>query len=207
MPYTPGSVAVRTRFRLRLAGTTAVLAVVAACSASSGAGKPIGAASTATGAVPTTANSSTSVPEPTTTSLDSTKAAILAAYRGMWTTNDAAFRHYPINYSDPSLANYMMGDELKQIQASLTDLAFASEYLTGPPTDTSMAIVTQLRGTLAVVSDCDFDRSTIMNGRTNQVVKPASTQRDLINAELELAGSVWKVTEFSNVSVGCTTAN
>jgi hypothetical protein len=73
--------------------------------------------------------------------------------------------------------------------------------------DTSRAIVKELDGTLAVVSDCDFDGSITMDGRTKQVVSPAVSQRALVNAKVELIDGVWRVTEFNNVRVGCEAAS
>ena len=125
----------------------------------------------------------------------------------MWSDSDAVVRHYPVNVFDPTLANHMAGAELTQYENYLTGLKFQNEYVQGPPTDTSRAIVKQIVGTAAVVSDCDFDASVVVNGRTNQIVKPAGTQRTLVNAKVELTGGVWKVTEFNNVSVGCVTAS
>jgi hypothetical protein len=112
-----------------------------------------------------------------------------------------------VNESDPVLNEHLGGDELKQVQNTATGLKFQSEYLAGPPLDTSGAIVKQLVGAAAVVADCNIDQSVLMNGRTNQVVKPATAPRQLVNAKVELSGGVWKVTELSNVGVTCTSAS
>ena len=175
-----------------------------ACTSSGGGVKPIAAGGPSTTAA---ISSSTLAPVPTTTAVDAKKAAILAAYRAMWTDSDEVVRHYPINDVDARLENHMAGEALGQFKTFLTGLKFKNQYAIGPPTDTSRAIVKQLVGTVAVVADCDFDGAILMNGRTNQIVKPAGTQRDLVNAKVEIVEGAWKVTLFTNVSVGCVTAS
>jgi hypothetical protein len=191
--------------RARLVLTVGAVLVATACSSGSGA-KPIGAPSPTSTTVSGPSSSTSSVDPPTTT-IDPTDAAILAAYRGMWTDSDAVAHHFPINVFDPILGDHIAGAELTQIQNFLTSLKVQGQYAIGPPIDTSRAIVKQLVGTAAVVSDCAFDGSVIVSGLTNQVVKPATTQRALVNAKVELIDGVWKVTELNNVSVGCTTAS
>jgi hypothetical protein len=148
----------------------------------------------------------TSAPNPTSTTLDLTDAAVLTAYRRGWLDISTVEGHFPVNQLDPILSDNIAGDELQRVQLYAAKLHSEKEYLAGLEPDTRGAIVTQLFGTNAVVADCNIDRSTLRNGLTNQVVSPASGQRTLVNAEVQLIGGVWKMTEFSNVGVTCANA-
>ena len=65
----------------------------------------------------------------------------------------------------------------------------------------------QLVGSAAVVADCNIDRSVLMNGKTNQVVTPATGELSLANAKVERIDGTWKMTQFSNVGKTCTVAS
>ena len=84
-----------------------------------------------------------------------------------------------------------------------TALKFQGQYLAGPPSDTSGAIVKELVGAAAVVADCNVDPTVLDGwGSTNQVVKAANPRIGLLrNAKVELIGGTWKMTEFTNVGV------
>jgi hypothetical protein len=125
----------------------------------------------------------------------------------MWSDIATVEGHYPVNPLDPILTRHTAGDERVRVGNFATGLKFQSQYLAGPALDTSRAIVKQVVGTVAVVADCEYDGSILMNGKTNQVVSPAGSQRELVNAKVELIEGEWKVTEFNNVSAGCTVAS
>jgi hypothetical protein len=186
---------------------TAVVAGLAvfAAACSSGSAKPLGVGTTSpTSGAPT--STSTTAPGPSTTTVESTKAAVLASYRGLWQDIATVEGHYPVNPLDPVLTRHAAGNERAQVGNFATTLKFQNQYLAGPAVDTSRAIVKQLVGTVAVVADCEYDGSILMNGRTNQVVNPAGSQRRLVNAKVEWTEGVWKVTQLNNVSDGCTVA-
>ena len=191
-------------FNRLTATVVGLVAMAGACSSSGGGAKAIGAGRPTSSVAASPTSSTTIAPAPTTTAVDATKAAILAAYRAAWVDIDVVEGHYPINGSDPRLADHMAGKELNQVRNAALGLSFQGQYLAGPPTDTSAAIVKQLVGSAAVVSDCNVDGSILMDGRTNQVVKPGSIDRTLVNAKMELMAGVWKMTEFSNVGDLCT---
>ncbi len=194
-----------------VASVLGLVLIAGACSSPSGGGKPVGDAQPANETTLPTASLSTSstisVPAPTTTTPEETEAAILAAYREMWTDIAAVEGRYPVNSSDPVLTRHTAGNELVHLNRAATDLNLKGEYLAGPALDTSRAIVRQLLGAVAVVADCYYDDSVLMNGRTNQVVNPADPVRELADAEVRFIQGEWKVTEFSNVSSGCTVAS
>jgi hypothetical protein len=190
---------------MRVGGVGLVVLVLAACGSTSA--KPLGAAPTDPSSSAVSTSTSTTANGPTTTSVESTKAAILAAYRGAWADIDAVEGHYPIDVFDVRLSNHMAGKQLGQVRTAATALKFQGQYLAGPPSDTSGAIVKELVGAAAVVADCNVDPTVLMDGRTNQVVKAASTDRVLRNAKVELIGGAWKMTEFTNVGVTCTVAH
>ncbi len=161
-----------------------------------------GNASTAGESTSTAIASTTVAPAPTTT-VDPTKAAILAAYRASWTDYNDVATHFPVDPTNPILTIHMAGSQLDHVRNALTVLRFQGQVTEGPPPDTSLAVVKQVVGDAAVVADCGFDASTTINAATRQIITPPATQRTLVNAELELAGGVWKVTRSSVVRVGC----
>jgi hypothetical protein len=159
-------------------------------------------------------SSLTSSPDSSPTSTDPTgaatmtspggqKAAVLDAYQASWNDYLAVATHFPVNPLDPRLAHHMSGKELVFIQTQLTRAELQGQYLRGT-VDTSHAYVKGISGTDAVVVDCDLDQTAVWNGKTNQVATPAGTGRTLINARVDLVNGVWKVTDQSTVSEGCT---
>jgi hypothetical protein len=182
----------------------ATLTVAVACGGGGGhhEASPVPTTSSADGATTTTTTAAPS----TATTLDPTKTAILAAYRASSSASYVAATHYPVDPSDGRLSLYMAGDELNRVRNALTLLAHLGHVLRGPPVDTSMAMVKQLVGSAAVVADCDFDQTATVDAKTGTVVDPAPSQRTLVDAELHVMDGVWKVTRFSIVRQGCTSA-
>ena len=150
--------------------------------------------------------STTTEPSTPTTPLDSTRTAILAAYRAHWADIEAVDTHYPVDPTNQILTDHMAATELNFVRSSLTVLNHLGQVLKGPPVDTSMATVKQLVGNAAVVTDCDLDQSVRVSAATGQTLDQPRTHRTLVNAEVELVGGAWKVTKLNIVSQACTAA-
>jgi hypothetical protein len=199
---TAGPVTRRVRNGPRAAAAAAgvVLAVMAGACSSSGAGgiKPIGVDSTR----PTSSTpSSSTTAAPSTTKVDPSAAAIVVAYRQAEDVYLAVAGHYPIVPLDPRLPQVMTGVELSTVRKNLTLAALAGEYASGP---LDLApVVTAVNGTVAMITDCSFDHSRIINGRTQQTVTTGDTKRALQKVTMMLESGTWKIGDVQTVGSGC----
>lgn len=156
---------------------------------------------TATPRVATTANgnSSTSGTVPTD---NGQSPAILAAYEGSLTDFNAIATKAPVQGNNPMLADHMDGQQLKYVISQLLKLAQAGQVDVGM-LSTIHARIKEFNGTEAVVEACGRDTVQIASASIGQVVQPTAPSTELINALVQEAAGVWKVTYQSNVSPGC----
>jgi hypothetical protein len=163
-----------------------------------------GACSSGESVTPISAGRTTSTTS-TTTPGEATTAAILAGYRAEDAALYEAADHFPVNLTDPRLAATMTGPELVAVRSRLLEARFQSQYAVG--TAELDPVVTGIDGTTATVSDCLFDHSRIVNGRTGKTVSGPDTERTLEHATLQLVDGVWKVATNQEVSMGCQPGN
>jgi hypothetical protein len=168
-----------------------VVAVVVACSTSSRSA-PLDAASTSPPAPPQSA---------TTTTLDPTATAVLAAYRDDENVYLAVAGHYPIMASDPRLAQVMTGTELATVRKNLTLASLHRQYATG--TIDLAPVVSSVSGTTATISDCSFDHTRIIDGKTQQTITTGDTARGLQKVTMALEHGTWKISDEQTMGSGC----
>jgi hypothetical protein len=131
-------------------------------------------------------------PAATTTTLDSTSAAVLAAYRAGW----AAFEHAlaDANPEDPGLPATMLDPELQQVKANL--LADQRQGMVGRGTFTLHPKVTAVSGTSATVVDCAYSTAELVYQSTGKPVPPITPpENDGVTSTLVLSGGTWKVSK------------
>lgn len=127
----------------------------------------------------------------TTTTVESTETAILAAYRAFWDVYKAASN--PMNPGDPRLADVAMGDEFAQLTKAFAARLDLHEVFMGNldlrPT------VTTVEGEKATVLDCMFDGLGVYDTTTNPPTRKdqPDTNRTERTTTMQLAGGRWKV--------------
>jgi hypothetical protein len=170
-----------------------------ACSSSGGGITPIGAGrqTTASGVVATSTSSST-----TTTTTDATKATIIDAYRADQGAFLAVAGRNPVIPTDPRIPAAMTGALLNSVRGRLTAYALEGDYLQG--TLEFGATVASVNGTQAIVMDCYFDHTVIVNAKSGQRVgNPADTARTLVQVTMQLGDGTWKMAAVEQKGTGC----
>jgi hypothetical protein len=186
------------QLRALVALMVAGLAVVTACSSSGGGVKPIGAGGPLSTVITTTAPASSSG----VSTLDATRATILARYRAGQAAFLAVAGHYPIVPTDARIPEYMTATLLTTVRNRLTTYALAGEYVQG--TAELGPTVASVNGDQAVVTDCGFDHTVVVDARTGQRVgNPADTQRTQVKVTMQLVDGAWKIAALEQVGSGC----
>jgi hypothetical protein len=131
-------------------------------------------------------------PATTTTTLDSTAAAVLAAYRAGW----AAFEHAlsDANPEDPALAATMIAPQLTGVRANL--VADQQQGIVGRGTFTLHPKIASLAATTATVVDCAYSTSVLVYAKSGKPVPPITPpENDGVQATVVLTGGTWKVSK------------
>jgi len=174
--------------------------ITGACSSSTGGTKPIGADTTS--GPRSTATSSSTIAAATTTTLDPTRSTILARYRAGQAAFLAVAGHYPVVPTDARIPAFMTGTLLNTVRSRLTIYALQGDYVQG--TAELGPTVVSVNGTEAIVMDCGFDHSVVVNGRTGQREgNPADTQRTKAKVTMQLVDGVWKMAALEQEGAGC----
>jgi hypothetical protein len=139
---------------------------------------------------------------PTTTTVDPTKAAILAAYRAHWDDVIGVAETVPIKPLDPRLAEHTTGKQLLSEQQALTRLSVLGHYNQGS-TDLSPT-VTAVSGDSATVTDCIFDHSIEMDFRTKTAVEAPDIGHTLDVFVLTRVNGSWFVSDSTVMKSGKT---
>jgi hypothetical protein len=176
----------------RAAIAAVAVAVAAACSPSPKSAPPDAASTLQPQAPP---------PAATTTTLDPIATAVLAAYGEDEKVYLAVAGHYPIVPSDPRLAQVMTGTELATVRKSLTLASLHSQYATG--TIDLAPVVSSVSGTTATISDCSFDHTQIIDGKTQQTITSGDTKRALQKVTMALEDGTWKISDEQTTGSGC----
>jgi hypothetical protein len=129
----------------------------------------------------------------TTTTVDPTKAAILAAYRAEWADVIAVDTVFPVHPQDPRLAQHAMGKQLTAIQQALTRLNVMSHYEKGQ-TELSPTVAS-IDGATATVRDCIFDHSVEVDSKTSSSVESANIGHTLDLFTMTKVGEKWYVSD------------
>jgi hypothetical protein len=178
--------------RRRFAVAVALAVVGAACTSGGG----------GTATPPATTTTVSTKAGVTTTTLDPTKAAILAAYRASWADYIAVAETFPVKPLDPRLAQHDTGTELTGDRKALTQLSVLGHYNVGP---TDLApVVTSSTGNSAVVSDCVFDHSFEVDARTKSPVEQPDVGHTLYRFEMSRINDTWYVSDSTMLKSGKT---
>jgi hypothetical protein len=137
----------------------------------------------------------------TTTPQQASTAAILADYRTAQGILLADATSYPANPLDPRLAQHMTGAELRTVQNNLTVMRV--QGLHGVGTFNLTPVVSAIDGTTATITDCIFDHTSTVNGRTGQVTTAADTTTTKNTITMVLDGGTWKISDNQRVGTGC----
>jgi hypothetical protein len=146
----------------------------------------------------TTALSSTTS---TTTEEEATAADIIAGYRTAEAVFLADANAYPVDLSDPRLAEHMTGAELATVRNFLSTLFLQSRH--GVGTWDLAPMVTAINGSTAMITDCVFDHTSIVDVKTGQTVSGPDTQTTQDHITMVLGNGLWTVSNDQRVAVGC----
>jgi hypothetical protein len=138
----------------------------------------------------------------TTTTLDPTKSAILAAYRASWADYIAVAETFPVKPLDPRLAEHDTGTELTGDRKALTELNVLGHYNVG--TTDLAPVVTSTSGESAVVTDCVFDHSYEVDARTKSAVEQPDVGHTLYRFEMTRINDKWYVSDSMMLKSGKT---
>lgn len=168
----------------------------------------VGAACTSGGgrkAAPQTtsaASSTSTTAGVTSTTLDPTKSAILAAYRAHWDDVIAVSSKFPVNPLDPRLSLHTTGKQLMSEQQALTEVNLKNRYEMG--TLDLHPTVTSVNGNSALIMDCDFDHSVEMDGRTSRPVDEPDIGHTLLRFTMTKVNGTWLVSDSTTLKSGKT---
>jgi hypothetical protein len=137
-----------------------------------------------------------------TTALDPTTAAILAAYRAEVEAFETVAGLYPVNPSDPRIPQYTTGKELAFVRNQLTVLKLKNHYVRGVAE--LHPVATSTNSSKAEVSDCDFDHSIEVDAVTNQPIAGSTPDigHSLLHFTLTVVDGTWKVSDSTIVKSG-----
>jgi hypothetical protein len=141
-------------------------------------------------------------PTATTSATSDAQAKVIADYGAFWhaylTTAD------PMQPESPLLRAHATGRELQQVSSAFLARQSAGEVIKGT-IDLDPVVVSATAST-AVVRDCNFDHSVIVNVATGQTIGTPDTQRQLVVATLEFdpTTNTWKVAATDHEGSGCT---
>jgi hypothetical protein len=138
----------------------------------------------------------------TTTTLDPTKSAILAAYRASWADYVAVSHSFPVKPLDPRLALHDTGNELTADRKALTQLSVQGHLNVGQ-TDLE-PVVTSVSGDSAVITDCLFDHSYEVDAVTNKPVEQPNVGHTLDHFEMARIDGKWYVADSTILKSGKT---
>ncbi|MDQ6949658.1 MAG: hypothetical protein M3256_26275 [Actinomycetota bacterium] len=171
--------------------TVALVLVGAACSTGgTGSAHPVPPTTTST------------VPAVTTTTLDPTSAAILAAYRAHWDDVIAVDTVFPVLPLDPRIGNHAIGKQLTSERAALAHLNLVGHYEKGS-TEFS-PVITSISGDIATLSDCILDHAVEYDKRTDMPVEAADVGHTLDIFTLNRVKGVWYVSDSTVIKSGKT---
>lgn len=171
--------------RVRLVPAACVLAL-AACTPGGGRADP-----------PTTTTVTAAPTSPPTTSVDE---GVLGAYRAFWDAYFAAAD--PMDPESPALAEHATGGELVTLQKAFLARRAGGEVIRGS-LDLAPRVVSIL-GDKAALKDCYLDNSGVYDSATGARKDKASGVRHLADVTLVREAGVWKVSDITKVSDGCT---
>lgn len=146
----------------------------------------------------------TLAPAPSTT-VDpqaTTKANILAAYRQSFDAFIAVGSDPNGRTDDPRLEQHMVGNALLAAQISIQRLRDAGDIYEG--TVEVHPSVVELTEDTAVVQDCGFDRLSVVDVETGEVVVPQGpAEANLATATYRLIDGVWMQNTFTDQQRTC----
>ncbi len=146
--------------------------------------------------------SSSAAPATTSTTVDPTRAAILAAYRAHWDDVIAVDTVFPVRPLDPRIGDHVVGKQLTSERAALSHLAGSNHFLKGvtefSPTITMIAIDN------ATVTDCLFDHSVEVDFETNMPVESPDIGHTLDVFVMTRVNAAWYVSDSSVLKAGKT---
>jgi hypothetical protein len=138
----------------------------------------------------------------TSTTIDTTRAAILAAYRAEWSEFIAVAETFPVNPLDPRLAIHSIGNQLTAERKALTRLSVLGHVNRGP---TDLApVVSTVSASGATVTDCIMDHSVEVDHRTNSPVEPANIGHTLDQFTMTNVDGNWLVSNSMVLGSGKT---
>jgi len=178
-----------------LAVTVAALSV-AACSG----GSPRATSSPPTTPAATSTPTSTSVPSATSTTVDSTKAAILAAYRAHWDDVIAVDAVFPVNPLDARLANHASGKQLTFERQILTRLSLMGHYELGAVEFNP--VVSSIGRESAIVMDCDFDHAVEVDATTKLPIEQPNVGHSLLRFVMTRVNGAWFASDSTILKSG-----
>jgi hypothetical protein len=134
---------------------------------------------------------------------DSQTKAVLTGYRAQWADFEAATRTYPINPDNPRIPAHLTGTQLEKVRNQLVYMRGRDQYISGGSVDVSKAMVNQVRGDTASLTDCYLDSSYVVNGATGRPESQPTKQRVHVTVDLALVDGAWRVDTFHVAGLGC----
>lgn len=159
----------------------------------------VSAVLTACGADSKSATTTSTVASTTSTTISAETASVLDGYRQFWDAYRAASD--PMNPEDERLTRHATGKELAQVRSAFLARKSAGHVIRG--TFELSPRVASIADTRAVVADCYFDHTQLFDLATNAPLEPADTERESIEATLQLIDGIWKVSEINHKGTGC----
>ncbi len=130
-----------------------------------------------------------------------TKAAVIAAYTQSYQAFIAVGKEASPDPNDPRLSEHTTGTALLAEQQALVANKSKGQVMVGDavlhPT------VIQLDSGTATVTDCAYDRTALINGRTGSTITDGGSGGTADTATLVLENGVWKENHFKDEKTSC----
>jgi hypothetical protein len=126
---------------------------------------------------------------------------VVSDYEAFWNAYLSAAD--PMQPESPLLRAHATGRELQQVSSAFLARQSAGEVIRG--VIDFDPVVVSLTGSTAVVRDCNFDHSVVVNVATGQTIGTPDAKRQLVVATLQFdrPSGTWKVATTDHQGTGC----
>jgi len=131
-----------------------------------------------------------------------TKAEVIAAYRGGWDAQLAVGRDPKATADDDRLRAHLTGTSLVAVQKTLLEMKANNEVYDGEVKLLSPT-VTELTPSTASIVDCVDDATGTVDAVTGERVAPATRAIKRANVKLTKIDGFWKQSNYSSVDASC----